>query len=447
MTKIDEIRQLFEAEGIRRVKLGGFDVDGILRGKYVRPEKFFSAAEKGLGYCDVIFGWDSNDQLYDNTKFTGWHSGYPDLDARIDLDTMRIVPWEEGVAAFLLDFDPEVCPRQGLKRVIAEIEKEGYTPKVGFEYEFFLFDEQPHELHAKGFRELRSLTPGMFGYSWLRSSQQSELVHDLMDGLEAFDIDLEGFHTETGPGVYEAAIGADDALAAADKAALFKTAVKEICSHHGVTACFMAKWSNAYPGCSGHIHQSLWREGENAFVGDDPDELYGMSKTMMHFLAGQLALMPELTVFYAPNINSYKRLVPGTWAPTSVTWGLENRTCAARVITGPGPKAMRVEMRLPGSDTNPYLALSASLASGLQGVRTQAVLMPETRGNGYEADEAPPLPENLQKATERLKGSRLAPQLLGEGLVDHFVRTREWEVREAQKAVTDWELKRYFELA
>jgi len=451
--KLSELKAFFEEHAIRRVKLGGFDIDGVLRGKYVSLEKFFSAVEKGMGYCDVIFGWDNQDKLYDNARFTGWHTGYPDLEAKVDLDTLRIIPWEEGVAACLMDFDPKVCPRRTLGRVVDQIAKQGYQTKVGIEFEFFIFDEDAQGLHEDNFADPRPFTPGMFGYSWLRSGQNSELVHEILDGLAAFDIPVEGFHTETGPGVYEAAIGADDALAAADKAALFKTVVKEICSAHGLIPSFMAKWSTKYPGCSGHIHQSLWREGKNAFVSSgkasaaSKNRLKGMSPLMQSFLAGQLALMPEACAFYAPTVNSYKRLVPGTWAPTHVSWGMENRTCAARVITGPGASAMRVEMRLPGADINPYLAVAASLATGMHGVQEKLKLGPPVLGSAYDAKEAAPLPRTLDEATTLLARSKRMSKLLGKDFVEHFVGTRRFEWQESIQAVTDWELKRYFELA
>ena len=288
---LEHLREEFRKHGIRRVKLGGFDIDCVLRGKYVSLDKFWGVAEGGLGFCDVIFGWDSGDQLYDNAAVTGWHSGYPDTHATVDLSTYRRIPWEEGTAAFLLDFDVPVSPRGVLQRVAEKARQMGFTVKCASEYEFFLFKETPESVRAKGYGNLVPLTPGMFGYSWLRASENAPLVHALLDGLDAFDIDLEALHTETGPGVYEAAIKYDALIRAADKAALFKTAAKEICARHGVMPCFMAKWSKELPGCSGHLHQSLWTlSGEPAFP--DPRGPQGMSKAFQHYVAGQVALMP-----------------------------------------------------------------------------------------------------------------------------------------------------------
>ncbi|HEY6910680.1 MAG TPA: glutamine synthetase family protein [Myxococcales bacterium] len=441
--QIEQLREEFRKSGIRKVKLGGFDIDGVLRGKYVSLDKFWGVAESGLGFCDVIFGWDSGDMLYDNAEVTGWHSGYPDAHAVVDLSTYRRIPWEEGTAAFLLDFDIPVSPRQVLQRVEQKARSMGYSLKCSCEYEFFMFRETPETVRAKGYSNLTPLSPGMFGYSWVRASENAPLVHALQDGLAAFDVEIEGFHTETGPGVYEAAIRYDGLLRAADKAALFKTAAKEICARYGVMPCFMAKWNKELPGCSGHLHESLWSAfGEPLFP--DPRGPRGMSKLMQHYVAGQVALMPAFTALIAPTINSYKRMVRGAWSPTLATWGVENRTTALRVIPG-SPSSMRVEYRFAAADMNPYIAMAASVASGLYGIERELPLPEETKGNGYEA-RAELLPATLREATERLSASAEARELLGEAFVDHYVRTREWECRQFESAVTKWELERYFEI-
>jgi glutamine synthetase len=443
------LRGWLEERGIAKAKIGAFDVDGVFRGKYVSIEKLLSAAEGGLGFCDVVFGWDLADELYDNAKVTGWHTGYPDAKALVDLSTARVIPWEPDTAAFILDFVDaagapfEPSPRQLLQRVGRRARELGFLPRVGAEFEYFLFKETPQSLREKGFRDLATLSPGMFGYSWLRSSANSGLVHALVDGLNAFDVPVEGMHTETGPGVYETAIRYDDLERAADKAALFKTAVKEICARHGVTACFMAKWNAALPGCSGHLHLSLWDRGGGSNVFHDP-AAGAESDTLRHFLGGQLALMPELTALHWPTVNSYKRSVENTWAPTTATWGRENRTCAVRLI-GDSPKSTRLEYRQPGADANPYVSMAAALAAGLWGVENEIEPPAACEGNGYAAG-APPLPRSLKEAIELLRRSERARELLGEGFVDHFIRTREWEVRRFERAVTTWELERYLEL-
>ncbi len=443
---LQQTKRLFQKHGIEEVRLGGFDIDGVLRGKYISLDKFFSAVESGLGFCDVIFGWDSSDRLYDNVRMTGWHTGYPDALAKIDLSTFRLVPWEAGTALFLVDFSkPDgtplpVSPRQVLRTIVQRAEKMGYSPRASVEFEYFFFREEPQSARAKHFRDLVPLSPGMFGYSVLRSSVHSELAHAILNTTRVMDIELEGFHTETGPGVYETAIRYDQALRAADKAALFKTVVKIVAERQGLLATFMAKWNPNLPGCSGHIHQSLAdrQEKRNLFY-----ERNGMSDLMRRFMAGQMALMKDFAVLFCPTINSYKRTVPGTWAPTNITWGMDNRTTALRAITT-GPKSTRVEHRLAGADANPFLSIAASLASGLYGIE-QRLELTEPTVNAYEAD-APPLPQSLEEATAAFRLSATAKQYFGEEFVDHYAATRDWEVRQFRKAVTDWELERYFEI-
>lgn len=445
MTQIDDILQDLTTEGIRRIKLGVTDIDGILRGKYVSLEKFASSFDH-LGFCDVIFGWDIGDVLYDNAKYTGWHTGYPDAVACVDLSTYRLIPWEPGTAFFLMDLCAKdgaplgIAPRQLLRNVLNRAESAGYHAKFAAEYEFWFFRETPQSLREKCFRGLTPLSPGMYGYSLLRASQNSALVLDLIDQLNAFNIPLEGFHTETGPGVYEAAILVDDALVAADKAALFKTAVKEIGARHGVIPTFMAKWSADLPGSSGHLHQSLcsMHGGTNLFF-----EPSGASPLMRHYIAGLVAYLPELMAMIAPTVNSYKRTVPGTWAPINSTWGDDNRTTAIRSIAG-SPKSTRIELRLSAADINPYLAMAASLAAGLEGIERK--LQPGAPvTNGYAAKTAGALPSDLFSASAKLRESQIARKWFGDEFVEHYCGTRDWEWRQYQRAVTDWELARYFE--
>ncbi len=446
---LSDILHRFDEQNIQRVKLGVFDIDGVLRGKYISRKKFESAVLGGLGFCDVIFGWDIADVLYEGVPvtITGWKTGYPDAVARIDLETFRKVPWEPGTALFLLDLHDKhgeplpMAPRNVLRRVLKRAADQGYDVWLAAEYEFFIFDETPDTLREKGYRNLRSLTPGMFGYSVVRASANAPLVLDLFDQLGAYGIAVEGLHTETGPGVYEAAIGVDKGLAAADKAALFKTAVKEICSRHGVIPTFMAKWNSELPGASGHVHQSLWDRAhdKNLFYGGESV----MSTLMESYIAGLVKRLPELLPLFCPTINSYKRTVPGTWAPINATWGLDNRTTAIRAIPG-GAKSTRIETRICGADINPYLAMAASIAAGLEGVGEKMVLPPATL-NAYAAEDAVPLPRNLAEATDRFHRSEMARAWLGDAFVDHYAATRQWEIRQSEKAVTDWELARYFE--
>jgi glutamine synthetase len=446
-----DAREIVEQRQLNHVKVGVFDVDGVMRGKYMSRDKFFYALDTGFGFCDVVLGWDSNDQLYENpgVDYTGWHTGYPDAPVRILPETCRELPYEAGMLLFLAEFAGEaeaICPRGLLRRVVARAEGLGLHSRAAFEYEFFLFNETPHSIRDKGYRNLQPATPGFFGYSTLRNSVHAEWYQELLGLCEEMDFPLEGLHTETGPGVLEAAITVDDALRAADKAALFKTFVKVWAQRNDMLATFMARWSSDYPGQSGHIHMSLYDEqGVSRFFDEGASQ--GMSETQRHFVAGQQRLMPELLVMLAQTVNSYSRLVPGFWAPTDATWGVENRTTALRVVPG-GARSQRVEHRLASADANPYIALAAALGSGLYGIENKLEPAPRVEGNAYEQqhplDQA--LPGSLVEAGRRLRGSTVARDLFGDAFVDHFVTTREWEQREFDKHITDWELQRYFEI-
>ena len=448
----EQIKAYIEENKIKKIKFAFADIDGVLRGKVIYPKKFIDGLQSGYGFCDVVFGWDSSDVCYDNVQLTGWHTGYPDKLCRIDLSTFRNVPWQDNIPFFLADYsNPDgdglpACPRSLLKHIVKQCTEMGYHAEFAQEFEWFNFRETPQSINDKNFTNINTLTPGMFGYSILRTSENSDFYYDLFNLLTEFNIPIEGLHTETGPGVYEAAIAHDEVLNAADKAVLFKTAVKEIAYKHGIMASFMAKWNETLPGCSGHIHQSLWNtnKSENLFF-NAADE-HKMSDLHKHYLAGQLHCMPHLLPMYAPTINSYKRLVEGAWAPTTLTWGVENRTTALRVINTT-PALTRLETRIPGSDTNPYLAMAAALASGLYGIKHKLALKtPQTIGNGYQDKKNGVLATNLYDAAVTMQKSALAKELFGEGFVEHFTQTRLWEHRQYAKHVTDWELKRYFEI-
>jgi len=448
---IDDLLHQLEVAGTEKVKLAITDIDGILRGKVIGFDKFKSIAAKGFGFCDVVFGWDAGDQAYDNGAFTGWHTGYPDAMAVVDVDTMRRVPWEDSLPFFLADFQAPVCPRGLLKKVVQEAAAQGYTAYFSQEFEWFNFIAASDDPANRSFAALKPMTRGMFGYSILRASQGSAYFHALFDELKKFGVPLEGLHTETGPGVYEAAILYSDVLEAADRAVLFKTGVKEIAYRHGVLPTFMAKVSETLPGCSGHVHQSLWRDGVNLFhdpggSGGVSGGSGGMSSLMESYMAGQLYCLPHILPMVAPTVNSYKRLVEGAWAPTTLTWAVDNRTTALRALPG-SDASTRLETRVVGSDANPYLAMAACLAAGLYGVRNHLALnVPATKGSGYADKSNGLLPRNLWEATQAMKESPLAKELFGEAFTDHFVRTREWEWRQFGQVVTDWELKRYFEI-
>ena len=446
---VEDAKNIVNERNLRHIKIGIFDVDGILRGKYISKAKFFSALDNGFGFCDVVLGWDSDDQLYDNVEFTGWHTGYPDAATRIIPESCRDLPFEENGLLFLAEFEgkaEEICPRSLLKRVLKHASDMGYELQAAFEYEFFVFDETRDSIREKNYQNLKPIAPGNFGYSVLRNSVDVDIYQQILDVSEDMDFPIEGLHEETGPGVLEAAITVDDAQSAADKAALFKTFSKVVAQHNQKMLTFMAKWSPDYPGQSGHIHVSL-NDKNNKSLFYDAGEVDNMSETMQYFVGGQQKLMPELLAMIAPTVNSYTRLIPGFWAPTEASWGVENRTCALRVIPG-SEKSQRVEYRIAAADANPYIALSAVIASGLWGIKNKVKPTNQITGNAYEQDfpKEVQLPTTLWDAAQRLKSSDVAKELFGEAFVNHFSASREWEEREYRKHISDWELKRYFEI-
>src|SRR5882672_9928678 len=391
-----------------RVKIAYSDIDGILRGKYIATEKFLSGIDGGTAFCDVIFGWDSNDVAYDNGSYTGWHTGYPDAPARLDLTTFRKIPWENDLPFFLGEFvdgkgnPSHACPRQLVKKVMQDARGLGFQPVFSQEFEWFNFEETPASAKEKNYKDLTPLTPGMFGYSILRSTLQNPFFTDLFELLKKFDVPLEGLHTETGPGVLEAAIAHSGILEAADRALLFKTAVKEIAYQHNIMATFMAKISETLPGCGGHVHQSLWDKAAKKNLFHSDKDKNGMSDVMKSYVAGQLFCLPYILPMYAPTVNSYKRLVEGAWAPTTLTWGIDNRTTALRVLNS-GSKSCRLETRVIGSDVNPYLAIAGALAAGLYGIRKKMKLKAAaTIGNGYLNFSNGSLPRTLEASTQKM---------------------------------------------
>jgi glutamine synthetase len=446
---VNELAEFIRARAIRHVKIGVFDGDGIMRGKYLAADKFLKSLEQGLSFCDVVLGWDSNDQLFDNVSFTGWHTAYPDAPVRLLPHTWREIPFEPHTVLVLGEFAgnaESVCPRALLRRVLARAHAAGFSVQAAAEFEFFMFAETPVSVRQKHYQDLNAMTPGNFGYSVLRSSVLSELYAEILALGETMRFPIEGLHTETGPGVLEAALLYTEALEAADRAALFKTFMKVLAQRRGLMATFMAKWSQTQPGQSGHLHVSL-KDSAGQPVFFDAKQPHGIAKLMRHFIGGQQKLMPELLAMVASTVNSYSRLVPGYWAPTSATWGVENRTTALRAITG-SPHSQRVEYRIAAADINPYIALAAAIGSGLWGIENAIEPDAPIAGNAYALKHAAArrLPETLTEAAERLSRSKPARELFGDAFVEHHTQTRLWEERECRKAVSDWELKRYFEI-
>lgn len=451
MTIIDQ----YEKDGVKRVKLAFTDIDGVHRGKYVSLAKFASILKSGAGFCDCVLGWDIDDQLYDNARFTGWHTAFPDARYEVDTATERRLADEGGTPLLLLNFVADdggshpICPRSLLKRVLAKADAMGFGVNLAFEYEFFVFNETAHSIREKGYRDLEPLTPGNFGYSVIRNSTESDLFHEFMDYCDSMGSPLEGLHCETGPGVWEAALTYNDALGMADSAALFKTFTKVFFQKRDLLATFMAKWSMDYPGQSGHVHQSLTAKqgGESLFY--DGAKANQMSDIMQHYIAGQQQLLKPFLAMCAPTINSYTRLVKGFWAPTTATWGIDNRTCALRAIPG-SENSQRLEFRLGSADGNPYLVAAANIAAGLIGIERKLTPTDPVQGNAYEVEDSLPgelqLATNLRDATRDFQASGDAIEAFGAEFVEHYACSRDWEVREYERHVNDWQLKRYFEL-
>ncbi|WP_112313252.1 glutamine synthetase family protein [Pseudogemmobacter bohemicus] len=427
--------------------LGYVDLDGLIRGKYATQAKLRSWQEKGGAFCSVVLGWDSRDALYSN-RHTGWHTGYHDDPIRVVPGPGRVMPGD-GRRFHLIEYadgpGAALCPRRLAGRVLEEAAAMGFTAMAGFEYEFYVFRETPATALAKGYRGLTALSPTTGGYSVQRMAVEDGFFSGMMALARQLNTPLEAIHPEAGEGAMEFAFTPSEPLEAADRAAIFKSFSKAWGNQNGLSLCYMAKPLNGLPGCGGHTHLSLWRGDRSAFY--DPAGEGALSETALHFIAGQLKYMPELLALYAPTINSFTRLAPGFWAPTGATWGFDNRTCSLRVV-GDSAKSIRVEMRPPAADANPYLVLAAALASGLQGIREGLDPGPALRGNGYEADLPAErrFPASLAEAAARLRGSEMARAWFGDAFPDHFATSREAEVAAQRAWVSDWELNRYFEM-
>ncbi|KAG2019861.1 glutamine synthetase, variant 2 [Coprinopsis cinerea AmutBmut pab1-1] len=459
-------------------------------------EKFLGAASSdGFGFCSVVFGWDMHDTVYSRELLISTKAnGYRDIIASIDISTFRRIPWENNVPFFLLSFnDPDtkkplpVDPRGTLQKTMDQAENMGFVPYAGVEYEYFNFKETPESAFDKKFHGLQPLTPGskctsdcyphillnqypqVHGYSLLRTQLNNKYFHELFDQSLAFDVDIEGHHTETGPGVLETALAYTSALRMADNAVLFKYLAKSVGMMNGIIPSFMAKpWANL-PGCSGHIHVSM-RDAEgkrNLFAVSDEELKTGrtgaanedtrfISQEAEWFLAGILDGLADIMPTLVPNINGYKRLVVGDayWAPNAVTYGYDSRAASVRIISPPScpPAATRFEIRVPGADMNAYFALSAIFRLGLRGIEKKLPLTilpiskhePEDRVNG----KIQMLPLSLEAATARMmRPESIAREIFGDEFVNHYGGTREHEVRLWNEAVTNWEVERYLELA
>jgi glutamine synthetase len=448
--ELAEVERLIAERGIEVVKIGGADMDGVFRGKRVLAEQFLEGCRGGgFPQCDVVFGWDIQEQVIEGLALGSPSTGFADIVMRPDLATFRVVPWEPTAAAVVCDFEDEhgapvaVSPRRVLQRVAERAAGLGYRAYMAAEFELRIFREDQQSLREKGYADLEPLSPGLNCYSLHHASLDEDVVGAIRRQMIDYGVPIEGYNREHGEGMYEMNLHYADAVTAADYAMLYKSGAKEIAAHAGAVPTFMAKYDDRIDGCSGHLHQSLWSLDGATSALYDASAPHHASEVMRSYAAGVLATLPELMLMYAPNVNSYKRFVAGSWAPTNVTWGIENRTAALRFITS-SAKACRIENRVAGADVNAYLGFAATLAGGLHGIERKLTLPPPIEGDAYRA-EAAGLPRSLPEAVERFAGSAIAREYFGDEFVDHFSAMRRWEVEQFRRAVTDWERRRYFE--
>ena len=422
------------------------DMQGRLVGKRVTGRFFLDAVKDEWHACDYLLTVDMEMEPVPGFKAASWARGYGDFAVRPDLGTLRRIPWLPGTALVLgdvVDHDGNELPhspRAILKRQLARLAGMGLTAKMASELEFYVFDDSYASAREKHYRDLKTAGWYIEDYHVLETTKREPLMRAIRNGMEAAGIPVQESKGEWGPGQEELNLVYAEALEMADRHVVYKNGVKEIAYLQGKAVSFMAKWRPDLAGNSCHIHTSLWEGGRPAFV-----EGQGVSELFRQFLAGMLDLGPEITYFLAPYVNSYKRFQAGSFAPTSMVWSRDNRTAGFRVL-GHGP-ATRIECRVGGADLNPYLAYAALLAAGLHGVERRLACPPAFSGDAYAAGEVVTVPKTLHEAVEQLDRSEVLRAALGDEVVDHYVHAGRWEQRCYDKAVTDWELVRYFERA
>jgi glutamine synthetase len=417
-------------------------MQGRLLGKRLQAEFFVDEMDAGhpVEGCNYLLALEMEMDPVPGYEIASWEQGYGDFGVTPDMATLRRIPWLEGTALVLGDVGwhdgspVQPSPRQVLRAQIERAESLGLTPMVGSELEFYLLKETYAEAHASGYTGLTPSVPYILDYHILATTYDEPLMRALRNGMQAAGMRVETSKGEAWPGQQELNFRFSDALTMADNHTIYKNGAKEIAFLHGCAITFMAKPFEDWIGNSCHIHSSLFRGDEAAFASDDA--LFG------RWLAGQIACAKELAVFFAPTVNSYKRYAAGSWAPTTLAWGNDNRTCGFRVV-GHG-KARRVETRIPGGDVNPYLAFAALIASGLHGLEQELEAPPPLEGNAYESD-AERFPSTLRDAIAALETGAMARAAFGDQVVDHYLNYARTEQGLFDRFVTDWERKRYFE--
>ena len=427
------------------------DMQGRLMGKRFHARHFIDSAWEETHCCNYLLATDLEMATPDGYKATSWAAGYGDYVMKPDLATIRPLPWLEGTAMVLCDVldhhthEPVPhSPRAVLRRQIARLEEMGYSAMAATELEFFLFEKSFDEIRKGGYRDLTPISGYNEDYHILQTTKEEAVMRPLRNHLFAAGIPVENTKGEAEAGQEELNIRYSHALLCADHHAIAKHATKEIAWAQGHAASFLPKWHHDRVGSAAHVHLSLWRGGEAASF--DPDGAHGMSETMRQFCAGMIAHASDYTFFLAPYVNSYKRFVKGSFAPTRIAWSVDNRTAGFR-LCGEGTRAVRMECRIGGSDLNPYLALAAMIAAGIAGIEKGMELAPPVAGDVYADDTAQEIPRTLREATEMLRGSAVLRAAMGDAVVDHYVRCAEWEQEEFDRVVTDWEIARGFERA
>ena len=444
----DELREAVAAGEIDTVIVAFTDIQGRLVGKRVAARLFLEdVMDHGSECCNYLLAVDVELNTIDGYALTSWESGYGDMAMIPDLSTLRRTPWMPGTALVIADLTLasdhsaiEVSPRQILRRQIERLEERGFVPFVGTELEFLVFDDDYRTAWRNGYRDLTPASDYNTDYALHASTRLEPLLRDIRNSMDGAGMYCEGVKGECNLGQQEIAFRYTHALPTCDNHSIYKSGSKEIADAHGKSITFMAKF-NEREGNSCHVHASL-RSADGDPVFADADAADGMSKTFRHFIAGQLAALREFTLLYAPNINSYKRYVDGSFAPTAVAWGHDNRTCALRVV-GRG-HGMRVENRVPGGDVNQYLAVAGMLASGLYGIEHELELGEPLAGNAYASD-IERVPTTLREAADLFESSALAREVFGDEVVEHYVHAARVEVQAYDAAVTDWERVRGFE--
>ena len=447
MIDLRELESRVEKGEIDTIVLAFTDMQGRLIGKRVSARFFVDdIAAHGAECCNYLLAVDVEMNTVDGYRISSWERGYGDMAMIPDFDTLRLVPWQPGTALVMadlrwLDERPVIeSPREILKTQLARLAERGLEAHVGTELEFIVFDDSYRDAWKKGYTGLTPASDYNIDYALLASTRMEPLLRDIRVGMEGAGLYCEGVKGECNLGQQEIAFRYDEALVTCDNHSIYKNGAKEIADKHGKALTFMAKF-NEREGNSCHIHISLRGTDGSAVFADEGAEL-GMSKMFRHFLAGQIAAMRDLTLFFAPNINSYKRYVNGSFAPTAVAWGLDNRTCSLRVV-GHG-MGLRVENRVPGGDVNQYLAVAALIAAGLHGIDNELELEPIFEGNAYGSD-APRVPTTLREAAELFQASDIAREAFGSEVVDHYLNNARVELAAYDAVVTDWERVRGFE--